>query len=706
MKASKTAKPIAARRSGKKEPKYQAQETNYGDSGIPQPEPYIDLERAYEMHVWVYRCVNIIASSASGVEILPYVQQKDGSWKVNTKHEFYPLLSRPNPYMSGNGLRRYTYAAMALTGNAYWYCETFGTSQIKEIWPLMPSQVRAVGTRDKMIDHYILTVGGTEVRLPYEYMIHIRDLNPQSFVYGQGALSAAKNAVATDIFAQVWNKSFFAHSARPDATLETDQVLQDPVSKRVKRAWNEIYGGPGSHGKVALLEGGLKYKIVTESAKDMDFVNLRKDLRIEILAAFGVPPSVVGLLEYANYSNMEAQEKMFWDHTLVPAIKSVADTLTLRAEQISFVTANVFQEDLSKVQALQADQAELADTTTKYVNAGIPINEVIDALDLPFEHVEGGDVPRQPQNNLLNSPPVPEPQPAKGAQPATKSAESGDAEAARQLRRATRWKSRDGKVRDWEARMKSAMEAFFAGQRRRVMASFEAHAAQVVNGFKTASESLERFRKAVRDDSVRIIFDVEKENQLMASASKRSIAGTYFEFLVSEAKRRVPSFDFDLHDSYAEHWLAGKVARLARDANATTLESITQEVADAVGEAVSAGFSESETIAQVADRIRGVYNFADETRAVRIARTEIVGASNAGSFEGMKRTGVDRKEWLSSKDERVRETHQDLDGQTVGINEDFVSSSGARLAFPGDPDGPPEEIIQCRCTPIAAGDDK
>lgn len=685
----------------KKEPSFQQYETNYGDSGIATPEPYVDLERAYAIHVWVYRCVNAIATNAASVDILPYIQGKDGSWVVDEKHELYPLLSRPNPYMSGYGLRQYTYAAMELTGNAYWYMETLGTKKIMEIWPLMPSQVRAVSSKTKMIDHYILNVGGTEVRLPYEFMIHFKDLNPQSFVYGQGALSAAKNAVSTDIFAQTWNKNFFAHSARPDATLETDKILQPPVSRRVKQAWNEVYGGPGNYGKVALLEGGLKYKIVSESAKDMDFVNLRKDLRIEILASFGVPPSVVGLLEYANYSNMEAQDKMFWNNTLLPRIRSVADTLTLRAAQISYIADDIFQADTSSVSPLQRNQAELAETTTKYVNAGIPINQVIDALDLPFEHVEGGDVPRETSLNSFPENPTDPSPPSKSA----KSVDTGDDAASREQRREIRWKGRDSKVRTWESKMKAAMKAFFSGQLRRVLEAFNKNPDAIIAAFKDASKLRAAHMKAVHEDSVRIIFDVDKEKALMASASKRSIAGAYFEFLVSEARRRAPQFDFNLSDPYAEQWLAGKVNKLVTEATETTLESITQEIADAVKEATVQGLEQGETISQVSDRIRSVYDFADETRAERIARTEIIGASNSGSYEGMKRTGVLKKEWLSSRDERVRETHQQLDGQVVGINEDFVSPSGATLAFPGDPSGPPEEVIQCRCAPIAAGDD-
>ncbi|MDB5724627.1 MAG: putative head morphosis protein, partial [Novosphingobium sp.] len=48
-------------------------------------------------------------------------------------------------------------------------------------------------------------------------------------------------------------------------------------------------------------------------------------------------------------------------------------------------------------------------------------------------------------------------------------------------------------------------------------------------------------------------------------------------------------------------------------------------------------------------------------------------------------------------DKRVRDTHRGMNHQTVGQNESFVSPSGARLRYPGDPLAPAAEIINCRC---------
>jgi len=89
-----------------------------------------------------------------------------------------------------------------------------------------------------------------------------------------------------------------------------------------------------------------------------------------------------------------------------------------------------------------------------------------------------------------------------------------------------------------------------------------------------------------------------------------------------------------------------------------------------------------------------------ETRAQRISRTETTGAYNAGAQQAYLEEGAQVKQWLATADAATRETHLDASGQCVGADEAF-NVGDSELMFPGDPSGPAEEIINCRCTTIA-----
>lgn len=114
-------------------------------------------------------------------------------------------------------------------------------------------------------------------------------------------------------------------------------------------------------------------------------------------------------------------------------------------------------------------------------------------------------------------------------------------------------------------------------------------------------------------------------------------------------------------------------------------------------DAIAEGVSEGESIPEISARIQESIDVTAPRSRV-IARTEVLGARNAASFLTAQRAGVGMdKEWISTPDDRTRESHIDAGGQIVGMNDSFTVGT-ASLRYPGDPDGPPEEVIQCRCT--------
>jgi hypothetical protein len=83
-------------------------------------------------------------------------------------------------------------------------------------------------------------------------------------------------------------------------------------------------------------------------------------------------------------------------------------------------------------------------------------------------------------------------------------------------------------------------------------------------------------------------------------------------------------------------------------------------------------------------------------QAERIARTEVIGASNTGSFDSAQASGLDmKKAWLTSGLPNIRQSH--LDYEAMGdVDMDYNYAPG--LQYAGDPEGSPDEIINCRCT--------
>lgn len=114
---------------------------------------------------------------------------------------------------------------------------------------------------------------------------------------------------------------------------------------------------------------------------------------------------------------------------------------------------------------------------------------------------------------------------------------------------------------------------------------------------------------------------------------------------------------------------------------------------------ITSGILQGESIGKLANRVQNLSD-ANRAGAIRNARTAVTGAQNAGRQETHKRAeemGIElENEWLATLDNRTRHSHRRLDGERVKVGQKF--SNGCR--FPGDPEGKPSEVWNCRCTMI------
>ncbi len=663
------------------------EEADHFPDGIPHPEDYENLAKTYEVHPWVYACVFAIASRLAAIPFKVWTQKPDGMLEP-IENEFTQIIQSPNAYMTNHDLKEMTCMGMELTGNGFWGIERDPRGRPFELWPLPPENIEVVTSKQKFIEGYIYHAdSGRDTAYAYDEMIHFKYPSPASMFYGQGSITAAKLPVITDLHSMSWNKNFFKNSARPDAILKTEQALDAPTRRRITASWKKMHSGVKNAFSNAILEKGIDYKEVNRSHKDMDFLNLRKRNREEILSTMGVPPLIVGLLEHANYSNAKEQKRTFWENTLIPKANKMADTLTLRLRQLTFRPDIVVLPDLSGIEALRADELRKAQIVKTYVDSGVPINDVIKMLKLPLEPIEGGDKPRQTGGGfgLAAKPPATK----EVAPPAPQDPAAQE----REQKRLEEWKQFDANLRRFENPFEAMMKEFFRDQLARQLKIFRENAGKVI---KSAS----KYRRKQDPEFDPLLFDLDAENARLSDITKTRVAFIVGAFGAEMARRVDPSALFNAQDPNAVAFIESKVFKLVTQANATTKEAVSKEIAEAVRLQVIEGFTASDTIRDIEKRIEGVYDFAVSKRARRIARTEVLSASNGGAMEGMKQTGVEGKEWLSSRDAIVRETHMELDGQEVKVNEQFQSSSGTQLKFPGDPTADASEIVNCRCTMI------
>jgi hypothetical protein len=148
---------------------------------------------------------------------------------------------------------------------------------------------------------------------------------------------------------------------------------------------------------------------------------------------------------------------------------------------------------------------------------------------------------------------------------------------------------------------------------------------------------------------------------------------------------------FDIERPEVQRAIDETLREMAQKVNSTTYTDLIALVQEAE--------AEGESIPEISERLSAYFGGRkSDFETERIARTTMVGADNRGALEAYGQSGVvNTVTWLATlQDDRTREAHADAHGQTRLLGESF-DVGGESLRHPGDPQGSPENIINCRC---------
>jgi len=246
----------------------------------------------------VYRAVRMIAEAAASVPLLLYEGDEELS-----EHPLLDLLARPNPVSSAPDLLESWYGFLLVSGNAYLEAVAVG-GRLRELHALRPDRIKVVPGSDGWPEAFDYTVGGRAVRFSGEVtpgvrpILHVKLFHPANDHYGMSPIEAAATAIDVHNTASKWNKALLDNSARPSGALvytARDGNLSVEQYDRLKAELEQGFQGAAHAGRPLLLEGGLDWKSMSLSPKDMDFIEAKHVAAREIALALGIPPMLLGI---------------------------------------------------------------------------------------------------------------------------------------------------------------------------------------------------------------------------------------------------------------------------------------------------------------------------------------------------------------------------------------------------------------------------
>ena len=144
---------------------------------------------------------------------------------------------------------------------------------------------------------------------------------------------AAAKGIDIHNAAGAWNKALLDNAARPSGALVYDSKngdanLTQEQFERLKTELENTFQGSTNAGRPMVLEGGLDWKPLSHSPKDMEHIEAKHVAAREIALAFGVPPMLLGIPGDNTFANYAEANKTFWRQTVLPLVDKTAQSLS------------------------------------------------------------------------------------------------------------------------------------------------------------------------------------------------------------------------------------------------------------------------------------------------------------------------------------------------------------------------------------------
>jgi hypothetical protein len=192
-------------------------------------------------------------------------------------------------------------------------------------------------------------------------ILHVKLFHPTNDHYGLSPIEAAATAIDIHNTASRWNKALLDNSARPSGALvytSRDGNLTVEQYDRLKAELEQGFQGAAHAGRPLLLEGGLDWKSMSLTPKDMDFIEAKHVAAREIALALGVPPMLLGIPGDNTYSNYQEATRSFWRQTVLPLVNRTAKALSTWLSP-AYGERLEFRPDHDAIEALNVEREAL-----------------------------------------------------------------------------------------------------------------------------------------------------------------------------------------------------------------------------------------------------------------------------------------------------------------------------------------------------------
>jgi HK97 family phage portal protein len=266
----------------------------------------------------VFACTHVVSETMASLPIGIYRERKSGGRDVAKDHPAMELFLTPNPWQTSMEFFEMMQGHLELRGNAYALKVPGNGRAIDQLIPLHPDRVRVYLLPDNRLRYEVTAYSTGQIdRYAQDEILHFKAWSFDG-IMGISTVSAMAEVIGKGLAVQEHASRYFRNNAIPGMTIETVK-LTDEATKELKESLEEGFSGENSF-KAMILPPGMKANALGLTNKDSQLIESAAASRLEICAAWRVPPHKIGDLSRGTFSNIEQQNIEFATDCMRPRI--------------------------------------------------------------------------------------------------------------------------------------------------------------------------------------------------------------------------------------------------------------------------------------------------------------------------------------------------------------------------------------------------
>ncbi|MDM1345708.1 phage portal protein [Myroides marinus] len=343
-----------------------------------------------------YNAVDQLSNDIAKLPKAVHIKEGDHRRKYIEHPLNYLISTQPNPMMTAFDFWKLVVVLVILKGNCYVMVNRSNSGVEESLVIQDNDDVKILRDEENNLLFYKIK----KKIYASSDILHFKGFSLDG-IEGIGVITWAAHNLGVNLDAQEYQRDIYSDRGLGYGVIESDKAIEVGNKKIISEGFTSKLNEKNKF-KVPVLDEGLKYKPITITPAEAQFLETNKNSVVEIARWLNIAPHKIKDLSHGTYSNIEVQNIEHVQDSLIPWTYRIEQELDRKMFlHVGGQEENQYVKFNEKV-LLRGDSRARAEYLTKMIYTGIMTRNEARALE-DLDPIEGLDDPLTPVNMEMMS---------------------------------------------------------------------------------------------------------------------------------------------------------------------------------------------------------------------------------------------------------------------------------------------------------------